>query len=284
MEMVCNVNTSTTYFDNNAIIVNTGGTLITLRSPAGRNPYFYQQTSTRNDFPTFPLNIFPAVINIAGLTIRQNAVSGASRKAHFGLARTVTAVSNVNFEGVTGEFQTALTTYTGYQSPIMVHSGESVTNTSSFYSSAWGAENTGTVDFAIGASARLGNYINYNPIFPTVTWTGTYTSAGLYWSADNRYAAALYSHTPTFKLGSTKLANIVVQWLGTQTTGTTSYTISNIGETLSKNATTTSTGTVSNYLLSAMIGRQSGANGTSNKYQWSCKARAYNYITADQYL
>ena len=284
IEMVCNVNTTTTYFDSSCLVANTGGTFISLRSPAGRNPYIYQQTSTRNDFPTFITNYYPAVINIAGLTIRQNSVSGASRKVYFGLARTVTAASNVNFEGTTGEFQTASTTYTGYQSPIMVHSGDSFTNTSNFYASSWGAEQSGTIDFAIGASARLGNYLNYNPVFPVAAWTGTYSIGGLYWSADNRYAATMYSHTPTFKAGLTKLANVVVQWLGTQTTGTTIYTISNISESLSKTATTTSTGTVSNYLLSAMIGRQSSANGTSNKYQWSCKARAYNYATADQYL
>jgi len=33
-----------------------------------------------------------------------------------------------------------------------------------------------------------------------------------------------------------------------------------------------------------MIGRESGANGTSNKYQWSCKARRYYHDTADEYV
>jgi len=283
-EVQCMVNTSIVYFDSNCLLVNTGGTLITLRSASGINPLFIQQTSVRNDFPTFPYGINPAVINIAGLTVRNN---GASRKVYFGLARTVTAASNFNFENINGEYQTGFTTYTGYSAPVASHSGDAASEltNANFYDSRWGAEQSGTISFAITSSARNTNYLNYNPIFPTATWDGTYTAVAGYWTTDNRYAATMYSHTPTFKSGSTKLANVVVQWLGTQTTGTTVYTLSNFSESLSKNATTTSTGVVSNYLCSAVIGRQVGANpGTSNKYQWSCKARSYGYISADQYV
>jgi hypothetical protein len=284
IEVLCMVNTSIGYNDNNCLIVNTGGTLITSRSASGINPLFVQQTSSRNDFPTFPTGIFPAVINIAGLTVRNN---GASRKVYFGLARTVTAATNFNFENINGEYQTSYTTYTGYSAPVASHAGDNNAGLGNaiFYNSSWGTEQTGTIDFVVTVAARLNNYLNYNPIFPKATWSGVYTAGVSYWFQDNLYAASMYSHTPTFKSGSTKLADVVVQWLGTQTTGSTVYNIANFAEALSKNATTTSTGVVSNYLLSAMIGREAGANpGTSNKYQWSCKARAYGYISADQYV
>jgi hypothetical protein len=283
-EVLCMVNTSMGYNDSNCLLVNTGGTLITLRSPSGINPLFIQQTSQRNDFPTFPYGINPAVINIAGMTIRNN---GASRKVYFGLARTLTAASNVNFETTSGEYQTGFTTYTGYSAPVASHAGDGASEltNANFYGARWGTEQSGTISFAVTGAARNTNYLNYNPSFPTSIWNGLYTAGVGFWFTDNRYAATMYSHTPTFKSGSTKLAGVVVQWLGTQTTGTTNYNIANISESLTKNATTTSTGVVSNYLLSAMIGRQAGANpGTSNKYQWSCKARAYGYISADQYV
>jgi len=284
IEVQAQINTSIGYVDNNCLIVNTGGTLITQRSASGINPLFVQQTSNRNDFPTFPTGVFPAVINIAGLTVRNN---GASRKIYFGLARTVTAASNFNFENINGEYQTSYTTYNNYAAPVASHAGDNNAGlgNANFYNSSWGTEQTGTQNFVVTVAARLNNYLNYNPIFPTITWSGTYTAGVNYWFQDNRYAATMYSHTPTFKSGSTKLANVTVQWLGTQTTGTTVYNIANISESLNKNATTTSTGKVSNYLLSAMIGREGAVNpGTSNKYQWSCKARAYNYISADQYI
>lgn len=284
IEVQCVVNTNVNYNDASALIVNTGGTLITQRSPSGINPLFIQQTGTRNDFPTFINFVNPAVINITGLTIRNN---GASRKVYFGLARTVTAALNFNFETISGEYQTSFTNYNNYSAPVASHSGDgaSTFNDANFFTSTWGTEQSGTIDFAATASARYTNYLNYDPIFPKATWSGTYTATTNCWSADNRYAATMYSHTPTFKSGSTKLANVVVEWLGTRSTGSTNYTLANISQSLSKNATTTSTGVVSSYLLSAIIGRESGANpGTSNKYQWSCKARAYNYISADQYL
>jgi len=283
-EVLCMVNTSMGYNDYNCLLVNTGGTLITLRSPSGINPLFIQQTSQRNDFPTFPYGIRPAVINIAGMTIRNN---GASRKVYFGLARTLTAALNVNFETTSGEYQTGFTTYTGYSAPVASHAGDGASEltNANFYDARWGTEQSGTISFVVTNAGRNTNYLNYNPSFPTSIWNGLYTAAAGFWFTDNRYAATMYSHTPTFKSGSTKLAGVVVQWLGTQTTGTTNYNIANISESLTKNATTTSTGVVSNYLLSAMIGRQAGANpGTSNKYQWSCKARAYGYISADQYV
>jgi len=283
-EVQCILNTSIGYNDGNCLIVNTGGTLITLRSPSGINPLFIQQTSNRNDFPTFPTGFNPAVINIAGLTVRNN---GASRKIYFGLARTVTAASNFNFETTSGEYQTAYTNYTGFAAPVASHSGDSSPGTASFYNSSWGTEQTGTQNFVITGSARSINYLNYDPQFPKITWSGTYTAVANAFNnvAGGRFAATMYSHTPTFKSGSTNLSGVVVQWLGTQTTGTTVYTIANISESLNKNATTTSTGKVTNYLLSAMIGREDAVNpGTSNKYQWSCKARAYAYISADQYI
>jgi hypothetical protein len=226
VEVLCMVNTSIGYNDSNCLLVHTGGTLITLRSASGINPLFIQQTGQRNDFPTFPA-VTPAVINIAGLTVRNN---GASRKLFFGLARSVVAANNVNFETTTGEYQTAYSTYTGYVSPSILHASDNSAGAGNaiFYNSSWGTEQTGSQNFVITSSARRNNLLNYDPLFPKVTWTGVYTCGVGFWDSDNRYAATMYSHTPTFKSGSTKLAGVVVQWLGTQTAGTTVYNIANI--------------------------------------------------------
>lgn len=277
LRMVLIVNTTAGYVDSNCQACGSGGNFIALRSSSGINPLVIQQTAIRNDFPTFSGDYTPNRIDIRGLTVRNN---GASRKTYFGRARNLVNARNVSFETTTGEYQTAQTTYNNSVFPLASHAGDSFNNDSIFYNTEWGTEQTGTIPFALGW-VRLGNYINYNPLFPTATWNGEYTN-GSQFTGDNRYAAALYLHTSTFKNGTTLLTGVNSRWKGARTTGTYDYNLANIGQTLTKTATTNGTGQVSNYLLSAIIGREAGSARTSNKYKWDFKARKYDRKTSTE--
>jgi hypothetical protein len=272
-------NTTTVQYWNPSNPCGIGGNFIALRSASGINPLVIQQSTVRTDFPSFdPYSVTPNRVDIGGLTIR---FSGSSHKIYFGLARNLVKAENVNFEkiGSLGETQSASTNYQSFAFPVAQHDGDTFINTSNFYNTKWGTQQTGTISFGL-ATVRQGNYFNYDPIFPTATWNGTY--AGSNFGSDNRYAKASYSHNPTFKTGATAISGVNTKWIGERYFGTYNYTLSSLSESLDKSATSDANGKVSTYLLSALRGRESGVLQTSNKYRWTFKARKYNYKTSTE--
>jgi hypothetical protein len=270
--LIVATNTSRTDYD---AAFETGSSFVALRDPNGVSPRILYLNTDRFDFPTILQFYNPNLINIQGLDLVTIGPGYNFYKLYFGNATSVVSNSNIRIFGGTGGFAIAQyynSTYDDLYSESLAFDSESNLSTATLNRPTFYRSSTGN----FRGGLRGTNLVINNPTFLNNCWDQT-----IYLDSDLNAQSKLsvnYSLKHTFKAGLVGLQNITARYKrslqsaanspawGTPANGTIAVT-------------SNSSGTFSpiNLLDTYREGTQIEA---LQRFNWSAKARLYNYRTA----